>query len=211
MKFNRSFLIFLVLGLVVEACSSARLPATDILFADDFSNTKNKWDQVSNNSIISNYFNDAYQMASNEVDSQVWANPKDKSYTDTSVEVDATKNGGPDDNDFGIICRYKGKDSFYYGVISCDGYYAISKMTPTGGKPIGNTRMLQSDKIATGPAINHIRFDCIGSTLTLYANGYQLAQGTDTDYSSGNVGLIIGTFKDPGTDILFDNFLVYKP
>jgi hypothetical protein len=71
--------------------------------------------------------------------------------------------------------------------------------------------MLESDYITHGAVTNHIRFDCVGSTLTLYVNGFVVDQQTDTDYTTGNVGLLAGTFKTPGTDVLFDNFYVYKP
>ena len=75
---------------------------------------------------------------------------------------------------------------------------------------VGNEKMAETDLVARGPASNHIRFDCIGSTLTLFVNGTQVDQQTDSEYIIGNVGLIAGTFADVGTDILFDNFMVYK-
>ena len=146
-----------------------------------------------------------------DTNSDAWANPGKESFTDVHIEVDATKNGGPDDNDFGIICRYTDVDQFYYGVISSDGYYGIMKMTSDGGALIGEDNLLQSDKIAQDTATNKIRFDCVGTTLTLYVNGSQLDQQTDSDYTAGNVGLIAGTFDTSGTDILFDNFFIYKP
>jgi hypothetical protein len=84
-------------------------------------------------------------------------------------------------------------------------------MTPDGETPIGRDNMLESSEILQGLATNHIRFDCVGSTLTLYVNGYQLDQQTDAEYTTGNVGLIAGTFSTVGADILFDNFSVFKP
>jgi hypothetical protein len=33
----------------------------------------------------------------------------------------------------------------------------------------------------------------------------------DDTYASGDVGLIAGTFDEPGTDIRFDDFVVYRP
>ena len=65
----------------------------------------------------------------NDTRTDAWANPGSESFIDTRIEVDATKNGGPDDNDFGIICRYTAAESFYYAIISSDGYYSIMKMT----------------------------------------------------------------------------------
>jgi hypothetical protein len=213
MKFMRPLLIILVLSFGSLACLNSGTPDTtgDILFSDDFSNTDKKWDQADTASASTDYYNDAYRIVIKEANSDAWSNPGKESFTDVEIEVDATKNAGPDDNDFGIICRYTDVSKFYYAVISSDGYYGIMKMTGNGGNPIGNESMLESDKIIQGSAKNHIRFDCVGSTLTLYVNNTQIAQQTDTEYTEGNVGLLAGTFDTVGTDILFDNFVVFKP
>jgi hypothetical protein len=68
-----------------------------------------------------------------------------------------------------------------------------------------------TDAIHQGSALNHIRADCIGDTLTLYANGVKLAEVKDTRFPKGDVGLIAGTYDAPGTDIRFDDFTVYQP
>ncbi len=213
MKSKRFILIILMLVLASLACFStgAKTAANDVLFSDDFTDTSKKWDQVSETTRTTAYYNNAYRITINDTDSDTWANPGGESFTDTRIEVDATKNSGPDDNDFGVICRYTAVDKFYYGVISSDGFYAIMKMTASGGAPIGNKNMAESDLITKGAATNHIRFDCVGSTLTLYVNGIQVDQQLDTEYTAGNVGLVAGTFSQVGTDILFDNFFVYKP
>jgi hypothetical protein len=213
MKSLRLFSIILILALSSLACFSTgtQTPSSNVLFSDDFSSTDKKWDQVTDTTRTSDYYNNAYHIVVNDTNSDAWANPAHESFTDPHIEVDATKNGGPDDNDFGIICRYTDINSFYYGIASSDGYYSIMKMTSDGGKPLGSESMLESDSITQGAATNHIRFDCVGSTLTLYVNGTQIAQQTDADYTTGNVGLIAGTFNTAGADILFDNFFVYKP
>lgn len=212
MKPARFFLMILALVLASTAClGNTSTPIGNILFSDDFSNTNNKWDQFNDTSRITDYYNNAYRIMINDPNSDTWANPGNEGFTDVRVEVDAMKNGGPDDNDFGIICRYTDVDKFYYGVISSDGYYAILKMSGGTGNPIGHDTMLQSDLIAQGAVTNHIRFDCIGPTLTLFVNGTQVDQQTDSEYTTGNVGLVAGSFSTAGTDILFDNFIVYKP
>jgi hypothetical protein len=212
MKSGRLPLILIILLLASTAClTSTSTPVGNILFSDDFSTTKNKWDQVNDSSRITDYYENAYRIMINDTNSDTWANPGNESFTDVRIEVDATKNAGPDDNDFGVICRYIDVDKFYYGVVSSDGYYAIMKMSGSTGSPIGQDTMLQSDQISQGGATNHVRFDCVGSTLTLYVNGTQIDQQTDSDYTTGNVGLVAGSFSTAGTDILFDNFIVYKP
>jgi hypothetical protein len=213
MKSTRFLLIVILLVLASLACLSTavKTPTSDVLFSDDFTDTSKKWDQVNETTRSTVYYNGAYRITVNDINSDTWANPGKESFSDTSTEVDATKNGGPDDNDFGIICRYTSVDEFYYGVISSDGYFGIMKMTSSGGTPVGNDKMGESDFVTKGAVTNHIRFDCVGSTLTLYVNGTQVDQQTDTDYTNGNVGLLAGTFSEAGTDILFDNFVVSKP
>jgi hypothetical protein len=209
----RIFVVSLILILVSQGCvfPFTQPTSNDVIFYDYFSDKSNNWDQVTYSSGTTDYYNDAYRISINVSNYDAWANPGNKSFTDTSTEVDATKNSGPDDNDFGIVCRYTDTNQFYYAIISSDGYYAIMKMTSDGAKPVGEDSMLESEKIIQGTNTNHLRFDCIGSTLTLYVNRYMVDQQKDADYTSGNVGLIAGTFDTVGTDILFDNFIVYKP
>jgi hypothetical protein len=207
MKFISRICLLLILLSLIPACSKT----SNVLLAEDFSTNNNKWDKASDKNMTTDYYKNAYRILVNQTNYDAWANPDDLSFTDVQIEVDATKNGGADYNDFGIICRYTSKSSYYYATVSSDGFYAIMKKTSEGGKQVGTGAELSSDKIKQGPATNHIRFDCIGPTLTLYVNGTQLEQQTDADYTTGNIGLIAGTYTDSGTDILFDNLMVYKP
>jgi hypothetical protein len=206
-----TFLLTLILAGPACSLTDPQGSQSAILFVDDFSDTNKKWNRVSADAGSADYYNDTYRIMVNQADAQVWANPGNESFMDTHIEVDAVKNSGPDDNDFGIICRYEGESQFYFAVISSDGYYGILKMTYGGVKIIGKDNLLENSAINQGAVSNHLRFDCIGSTLSLYANGSLLDQQTDTDYTTGNIGLLAGSFSVTGTDILFDNFVVYKP
>jgi hypothetical protein len=181
------------------------------IFSDDFSDPQSGWDRIDQTDFYTDYYENGYRITINSDMSDSWANPDDKVFGDVSIEVDTTKNGGPDDNDFGVICRYQSVDQFYYAVISSDGYFGITKVTSNSSDLIGRDSLEFSEAINQGVATNHIRFVCNGDVLTLYVNGQQIDQQTDSDYSTGNVGLIAGTYDTPGTDILFDNFFVYQP
>ena len=207
MKLFRRLCILLIFVSLSSACAAP----SNILLSEDFSSNSNSWDNVSDSNMTTNYYNDAYRILVNMPNYDAWANPDDLSFTDVQVEVDAIKNDGPNVNDFGIICRYTNADSYYYGVISSDGYYGIYKKTSQGGTQLGLGKEQFSEKILTGAVTNHIRFDCVGSTLTLYVNGTAIDQRSDQTYTEGNIGLIAGTYTEAGTDILFDNLFVYKP
>jgi hypothetical protein len=202
---------------IVAASTATTIPpqetdrASKVIFFDDFSDPSTGWDQVNEADYSTDYYNGTYRILVNTDMSDIWGNPSSSTFGDISIEVDATKNGGPDDNDFGVICRYQDVDAFYYAIISSDGYYGIFKMTSESSDLLGHDELLPSDSILQGEALNHIRFDCLGSQLSLYANGMLLDQQADQDYGYGNVGLLAGTYDISGADILFDNFTVFQP
>ena len=207
--------IVLVLTLAILACSlgdsdGEDAPAADVLFQDDFSDSSSGWDSYSDSDGVTDYADDVYRILVNETSTDYWANPG-LDFTDTVIEVDATKVGGPDDNDLGLICRYQDVDNFYFFIISSDGYYTIGKVVDGTQELIGGDNMEYSDTIKQGNATNHIQADCVGTHLVLHVNGEKLSDVTDSTYTSGDVGLMAGTFDAPGTDIHFDDFVVKKP
>jgi hypothetical protein len=181
-----------------------------LLFQDDFSDAKSGWDSLSNEDGITDYDNGQYRILVNTTNTDVWANPG-LNFTNTIIEVDATKAGGDDNNDLGVICRYKDSNNFYFFVISSDGYYGIGKFKDGQQVLVGMESMPPTDAVRQGNATNHILAECNGSTLRLVVNGQQLAETTDSDFTSGDAGLLAGSFENPGTDILFDNFIVREP
>jgi hypothetical protein len=222
MKTNIRFLVIvLVLGASILACnfgtpgsssSSESAPsAENILFQDDFSNTNSGWDQVRTEDGITDYESGGvYRIQVLTANTDIWANPG-KNFSDTRIEVEATKVGGADDNDFGLICRYQDVNNFYFFMISSDGYYGVGRVANGNQELIGMQEMPPSDAINKGNTKNLIRADCVGSTLTLYVNNVQLTSQTDSTFTSGDVGLLAGTYDEIGTDIHFDNFRVIQP
>lgn len=189
--------------------AATQLPE-NLLFQDDFSDPASGWDRVDQSDGITDYADGVYRIFVNTINTDIWSNPG-LDFGDVRVEVDATKVGGNDNNDFGVICRYQDSDNYYFFIASSDGYYGIGRFL--GGKQelIGVESMPPSEVIKQGNATNHLRADCIGSKLSLYVNDEFLAQYEDTAFTSGDVGLIAGSLVSPGVDIHFDNFKVLKP
>ena len=187
--------------------------SSNILFQDNFRDTSSGWDQANSADGSTDYQNGGYRINVITPNVSLWANPSKNFQSDVSIEVDAAKTAGPDDNAFGVICRYQDTKNFYKFYITSDGYAGISKedngTTTVISSADGNIQPV--DGINPGLASNHIRADCVGSTLTLYANGTQVATATDTSFTGGDVGLIARTYDTGGTDILFTNFVVIKP
>ena len=129
------------------------------------------------------------------------------------IEVVAVKKSGTVDNAFGVLCRYQDPDNYYFLEISSDGYAGIG-INNAGVKTLlssSDNNMVPDSSINQGDASNHLRVDCIGSTLSLYVNGTQAVSVTDSSFTGGDIGLIAETFSVAGTEIQFDNLFVYKP
>ncbi|GAB4578522.1 MAG: hypothetical protein Fur0022_12570 [Anaerolineales bacterium] len=220
MKTKTLYLPFVILILAGLACSAGSSGTTDtsptadpnILFTDDFSSSSSGWDSVRNDTGMTDYDQGGYRIQVLEANTDYWANPGLSGLGDVSISVDVKKLAGPDDNDFAIICRYVDIDNFYAFLASSDGYYGITKIVGGNQELIGQEELLPTEAIQQGAeVVNVLRADCVGSTLTLYINGAQIASVQDTTFTTGDVGLMAGTFDTAGTDILFDNFLVRKP
>ncbi len=193
------------------AAPAAAAPNLQVLFQDDFSNPKSGWDTMKEKDATIAYEDGRYHIWLNYPHTTIWANPN-LHFGDVRVEVDAVKVGGPDNNQFGVICRYQDADNFYFLIVSSDGYYGIGKNA--NGKQTLLTNggdMAFSAAVPKGHAAVHLRADCVGDNLALFVNGQPLATVKDDAFSDGDVGLIVGTFEEPGADLLFDNFAVYKP
>ena len=216
---KKVILALIVIALASLACSltstGASQPASSktVLFSDDFSDTSSGWDSYTSDdgTVVTDYANGGYRIFVNKPKFLTWANPGKSFDGDVVIGVDATKTGGPEDNEFGLICRYQDENNFYIFKISSDGYAQIGKYANGNYVGLSGDQMEQVSGINSGKSTNHLRADCLGDTLTLSANDNQLITAKDSDFKSGDAGLYAGTFDTEGTDVLFDNFLVTKP
>jgi hypothetical protein len=181
----------------------------NILFEDDFSNRSSGWDNYSDENGYTDYENGTYKIGVYGDTLFYWANPY-QNFGDVIVEVQAQKISGGDDMQYGIICRHLDVENFYALIITGDGYAAIRKRYQ-GSELDFITDWAQVSAINTGDAGNNLRAECIGSNLSLYVNGTLAIQVNDADIPSGDAGLLAGTFEQPSTEVLFDNFVVKKP
>ena len=188
----------------------AALPGRQLLFQDSFTDPESGWPDSRGENSYAGYADGRYVIQVFPAKLDAWGNPG-RDFGDVSIEVDATKYGGTDNNSFGVICRYQDHDNFYYFLAASDGYQVIGKYQGGENYYLSADKMQSTDVILAGAASNHLRADCMGSALTLYANGRQLSSVTDTAFARGDVGLMVGTFDDPNVSVSFDNFAVYEP
>ena len=185
------------------------LPSGSVLFQDDFSQPTTGWDRFMVGEGIMDYDTGGYRILVNAAQTNFWARPR-VNLSDVRIEVDTGKLAGPDENRIGLICRYTDAN-YYFFMITSDGFYAIGMFKDGQAVLLGQSEMIASSNINKGLAVNHLRADCTGSTLALYVNGFQIAQAQDSTLTSGDVGMLAGSFDTPGVDVVFDNFVVLQP
>ena len=218
-KPNKIFLSISFLVLLSLACSVSQIsqifgeyPSNqgDLLFQDGFSDPSSGWDRVRTVEGMTDYEGDRYRIVVNASNADYWTNPG-LTFQNTVIRVDAGKESGPDDNDFGVLCRYQDAEDFYFFIISSDGYYGIGKVQNGEQVLLEPPQMYHSKEIFTGNQANHIQAECTDSRLALSVNGVLVAETSDSSFYEGDIGLIVGSFDDPGVDIWFDNLTVTVP
>ena len=204
-----------IFSFILTSCSSPLIaylttPSGGILFKEDFSDVSKGWSQVVESHGIMNYDENGYRMWVNTPGYNYWSTAG-LNFSDVIMEVDASRLSGPEENRFGLICRYQDAENYYFFIISSDGYFGIGKVFNGETTLLGQEMMTHYSGILPGESLNHLKANCVGDNLSLYINDQPVAMTTDADFVGGDVGLMAGAFEKVGVDILFDNFIVYKP
>ena len=213
---KKTFIIYVSSFILILASCAPGSPAQtilsgksgDILYQDLFADNTSGWDRVLNDGGIMDYDSGGYRFLIRESKVNYWSTPGEY-FGDVRVEADVARLNGPEENRAGLLCRYQ-NGNYYFFIISTDGFYGIGKFI--GGQTIllGQESMVASDVILA-EGINHLRGDCTGNTLTFYVNFTQVASVQDSDFPAGDVGVLAGSFNEPGVDVLFQNFVVLQP
>jgi hypothetical protein len=184
-------------------------PTPDFILADDFSDSSSGWPTVNSSNVLKGYYQGGYHINTKVANIDAWSTPKPrKTYTDIRIEVDATKLAGPEENNFGFLCRYQDSDNFYGLVIVSAGYALIYKEEAGKFIPLSSEKFEPVDGINSGEELNQLAAVCNGDSLELYANDNLVASATDSSFTKGEIALLVGNFDTAGADILFDNLFI---
>ncbi|MFN2622948.1 MAG: family 16 glycoside hydrolase [Chthoniobacterales bacterium] len=202
----------LVVLLALRLATLTAQAETPALFQDDFSNPASGWMVTKKEYAEFGYLDGEYRILLNKADFNTYSLVPKRTFDNCSVEVDVRLAAGPSNGVFGILCRAEADaqtvHQAYVFAIRGDGFYAILKRTsPSFWDAIAYGK--ESKAIKPGNAVNHLRADCSGDTLTFYVNGEKLLEKTDAAFKSGGVGLAVTTQpKSETLDVRFDNFVV---
>jgi S1-C subfamily serine protease len=176
---------------------------------EDFSDNNLDWDETATTE-TSTYISDGKLFLQvNPIQFSLWIpDPENLDLENIVINVDVAIEQASQLGDIGVLCRYQDADNHYALEVSEDGYYAIWKRV--NGEVIPIIDWTPSDLIPTDGSPFVVNASCDGAQLSVGINGTLLATGTDTDFSSGNVGMIAGTWENPNLIVSFDNFEVIE-
>ena len=187
-----------------------------ILFLDDFSGSQMcGWAEYSQSGAAAAVEEGVVRLTTSQPGPFWWTNPG-RNFDNVIITVQARQASGPDNNAFGVICRYQSPENFYVFLISGDGYYAIGKYQ-SGTDQItyltgdGQYHYIFSDAINQGVATNQMRVSCVNNELSLTVNGIPLPAVTDPTFVTGDIGLGVSAFEVGTAVIEFDNIQVIAP
>lgn len=186
------------------------LPSGSVLFQDDFSRRSSGWPTRSTEQAILDYEQDHYSMLVLAPDTSQWSTPG-LDVGPVRIEADALHLGGPDNNIFGLVCRYRDDDNFTFLVASSDGFAGIGEYRQGERRLLSGGALLPAEPIAPRGYSNHLTAECLDDILRLYVNGRLVAEAPADGPASGDIGLITGTYAEPGVQVVFDSFSALVP
>lgn len=204
------FCLFFLAACSGPSLSEITTPPGGVLYQDDFSRANSGWGQADVFLGQAGYADGAYRFRVDAPGTDFWAHPG-QIYSFARIEVDAAPLPNTPPARMGLICRLVDEQNFYFFVVSSDGYYGIGKTQDGRASFLGMEQMARHEAIHADGQVNRLRADCIADLLIFYVNETLVGSALDSGFPRGDVGLLAGSFETGGVEVLFDNFVVYKP
>jgi len=208
----KNILLIILAGCWLAACQlgAAGMPVENGQVFEDFLNPVLKWRLMESPNGSIAITDQALRITIQVPGYDLWSSSGYR-FSDGSLEVDAVRVAGPDNNHYGLACRIQETGDHYMFLISSDGYYTLAKFVDGTASLLGQESMAYTTFITQGSAANHLRFDCQDASLKGWVNGHLIAITSDEDLRTGEAGVIAGAFDQAGVEISFDNFSVTVP
>jgi hypothetical protein len=110
--------------------------------------------------------------------------------------------------EYGIVTRRDDKN-YYQFLVSDSGYFKIRKHDDDGWTTLVD--WTENDVIEQGAnVVNRLQVLSNGADQLFYVNGIYVGGVTDTSFTSGQVGLMAGSYAEgPNVHVVFDNLVLY--
>ena len=192
-----------------------------LVFSDDFSSPG--WLEFTEDEFSTSYVDGVYELSVKPggFSSAFGLRPSLGSLTDFYLQIE-TRAYGPADNGYGIRFREQ-EAGFYEFTVSNQGTGSSGEAIDSGGTfridkfvDFEMVRILpfksETASIAQGEGeLNVLGVLALGSDISLYINGQEVASFSDPDIADGAISLRVLPYFEGGSRTLFDNAAVWVP
>ena len=216
----RSIYLILITAAVflVSSCSQgtaieAPLAPDDAIFRDNFdSPTLGNWFIESDEFSGSAVENDRLIIRSSMANMIHYSTLREPSFEDFRLQVDIASLDGSAAVSYGVLFRMNERNEYYRFDITGDGRFMVEKANSDGSWTRFLNDWKRDNSIQIGQdSQNTLRVDAIGPSLSFYVNNHLVHSLTDSELTSGNIGLDLGTFDQPSASAAFDNLIILAP
>lgn len=198
----RRLLLLIILCLAACRTQLDRLP-----YQDNFEDPASGWDVYEADYASAGYREGQYVVEVYRPNTEAWG-LSGKRFEDVILQVEARLVDGVG-GDYGVLCRYQNRESFYYLGVTSDGVGFIFVNQP--GRGLELLGRVRSDAIRLGWDTNRLEVACVGERLALQVNGVVILEVSDGRWHRGDVGLAAGTFAQTNTRVHFDDLRANAP
>ena len=206
------FVPLLIVSLMLTSCSlfNPTVNPGEVIFQDDFSRGDSGWDRYSDDDYTADYIDGTYVIKVFSTNMTAWSRPH-LDLENVLIRVEGLHSAGPENNVYGVICRYVDHKNFYFFMIGSDGYAGIGQYIGGEQELLSHETLLPRDAIGSMDESNLIQAACVDDDLTLWINGKLVFKVTSSDLTHGDVGLLVGAYDEGDVEIQFDNFSTMMP
>src|SRR5690349_19054946 len=187
--------------------------ATDVLYQDDFTNPATGWPEDKFDNYFIGYHEPEYyhiEVTSPHSKSTVFE-PQKQNFTDATLELkvltNSTKTSQTGDFRYGLAFRRSGDQYYAFTISPRTKKWFVLKNSPSA---LTVLKEGTDDNIHELDKDDSLRVDAQGSNFVFHINDEVVAQVSDAEYASGEVGFYVESFDSQNTHIHFDNLVIRK-
>jgi hypothetical protein len=190
-----------------------RPPAT-VLYSDDFSDPYSGWLKGTPSDNLDSTFkyqSGEYVLSRNKGSDNVNWTFAHQDFSDSVISVDVHHINGDTNMTGPVIFWRVSQDyqSFYWLLVYGNGQFSIQKVSH--GTPSIIQAWGPNSAIMRGQKFNHIDIRSVGPQNTIYINGTQVADFSDSASLHGDIALGVTSTVQSEIEAGFDNLVVYAP
>jgi hypothetical protein len=173
--------------------------------SEEFRRNTGTWALESDENVTYDIAGREFTILVNKADWIGWSVHNELAANNLLVEADTTLASGPANSEYGLLFRYQDNQNFYFFAIS-PGNSSYSLWKNIDGQWSVITPWTTNEAIdASDGAINRVSVLAEGAQITALVNDQAVLQVTDDSFEGGGLALTVGTFDDPGAEVVFDN------